>query len=100
MMPGADCENVTGLLPAPSAVPAMFGTRVPNTSSQVTGFVVEIRNHAVVAAPLGFAEPLSVAVVVVTPLCSDVVTVGVFAGAVKLVIAPNAVPTVLLAIAQ
>ena len=49
---------------------------MPNVSLHEPGFTVEYRNHPVVAFPFGFAEPLSVADVVVTELAPVVVTVG------------------------
>jgi hypothetical protein len=87
-------------LPAPSAAPAVPGTRVPKTSSQTPGLVLEMRNHPVVAEPLGFADPFSVAVTVVTPVAEAVTTDGASAGAVKLMTAPKEVPTEFCAMAQ
>ena len=81
------------MLPAPSAEPATPGTRVPKVSLHVTGLVVAIRNQPVVDEPLGLAVPLSVAVVVVTPVCTLVVTDGAPATAVNCITAPKPVPT-------
>ena len=53
-----------------------------------------------VAAPPGFPEPLSVALVPVTSVAALVVTTGPAAGTVKDSGTPNAVPMGLLAIAQ
>ena len=50
--------------------------RVPNASLQVPGLVVAYRNQLVVAAPLGLAEPFSVAAVLLIAVAADVTTVG------------------------
>ena len=62
-------------------MPLVAGTRVPNVSLQVTGFVVETRNQPVVASPFGLPEPLSAADVLVTDVAADVAAVGAAANA-------------------
>ena len=53
-----------------------------------------------VAAPFGFAEPLSVAPVSVTPETDEVVTTGAIAVVVKVSAVPAAAPTAFSAMAQ
>jgi len=69
------------VVPDPSPVPLVAGTRVPNVSLQVTGFVVEIRNKPVVASPFGLPEPFSAADVLVTDVAAEVEAVGAAANA-------------------
>jgi hypothetical protein len=69
-------EYGTGTLPEPRSVPLLDGTRTPNESLQVPGFVELIRNHPVVGSPLGLPAPLSTAEVVVIDVAGDVVAVG------------------------
>ena len=60
-------------------MPLAAGTRVPNTSSQVPGFVELMRNQPVVCSPLGLPAPLSTADDVVIDVAAEVVAVGVAA---------------------
>jgi hypothetical protein len=76
------------------------GRRVPKLSSQLLGLLIEYRNHPVVLAPPGFAEPLSVAELDETEVGAAVVVTGGTAGVAIVSTAPKAVPTELLARAQ
>jgi hypothetical protein len=98
--PVTGCEYVTGELPNGIAVPPVAGTRVPKASLQTPGLDVAKRNHAVAAAPLGFALPLKVPVVDVRIVGVPVVTPGTCGGVVKVSNAPSCVPMVFWAIAQ
>ena len=69
------------VVPDPSPVPLVAGTRVPNVSLHVPGLVVEIRNKPVVASPFGLPVPLSAADVDVTDVAADVDAVGAAANA-------------------
>jgi len=69
-------ENPTADEPEPRAVPPLAGARVPNVLLHVPGLTVEYLNHPVVELPFGIAEPLSVALEVVTDVALPVVTVG------------------------
>ena len=69
------------VVPDPRPVPLVAGTRVPNVSLHVTGFVVEIRNNPVVASPFGLPEPFRAADVLVTAEAADVEAVGAAANA-------------------
>ena len=76
MVPGVSpivviAYDMLGRVPAPSPVPLVAGTRVPNVSLQVPGLVVVMRNQPVVASPFGLPEPLSTADVVVTDVAAD-----------------------------
>ena len=85
-------EYGTALVPVPSAVPLVAGTRVPNVSLQVPGLVVAMRNQPVVASPFGLPDPLSAADVVVMLLAAVVAAVGAAASAAR--DAPSASTTV------
>jgi hypothetical protein len=61
--------------------------------------VVEYRNQAVVAAPLGLADPASTAGDVVFPWGLSVLTEGA-SGVVKLISSPNEAPSAFVAAAQ
>ena len=92
MSPVIGSENDCDVVPAPSAVPAAAGARVPNESLHVPGLVSAYRNHAVVAAPFGFAEPFNVADVVAKLDADCVVTLGCVAGVENDRMEPNDVP--------
>ena len=92
--------KVTGAFPKGIAVPPVAGTRVPKASLQTPGLDVEYRNQAVAAAPVGFAEPVSVPVVAVSAEGVVVVTVGTWGGVVKDSTEPRRVPMVFCAMAQ
>ena len=81
----------TAPLPLPRLVPPLAGTRVPNMSSQVIGFVELNRNQPVEASRFGLAEPLNVTEVSLFAVTAFVVTVGTVA-VTKLVTAPNETP--------
>ena len=68
-------------VPAPSDVPAVAGTRVPNVSLHVPGFTVLMRYQPVVISPFGLPEPLSNADVDVTLVAAEVAAVGAAAHA-------------------
>jgi hypothetical protein len=72
---------------------------VPNVLLQVPGLTVLYRKYPVVADWFGFAEPLSVAPVVVTDVAATVVTVGTDA-VVNDITVPNPVPAEFEAMAQ
>jgi hypothetical protein len=63
------------------------------------GLVGPKRNQPVVAPPFGFADPLSVAIVLATPVAASVTTVGA-TGVMNDWIAPKAVPAAFWAMAQ
>lgn len=86
------CEYAAVLVPEPSDDPPAAGARIPNESLHVPGLAVLYRNHPVVAAPFGLAEPFSVAVVPVKLDALFVETVGAAAGVVNERIDPNPVP--------
>ena len=94
------CVKLTLLVPAPSAEPPAAGARVPKESLQVPGLAVAYRNQPVVAAPPGFAVPLSVAVAPVSAVGELVLTTGRLACVVNDSTAPKVVPYVFLPIAQ
>jgi hypothetical protein len=81
-------------------VPPVAGVRAPNASLHVPGSAVAMRKYDVVAAPLGFTEPVSVAareVTFVTPV--DAIT-GRAGAVVNDAIVPTDVPIALFASAQ
>jgi hypothetical protein len=80
-------------------VPPAEGARVPNASLQLPGFTVLYRNQPVVVSWFGFAEPLSVAPVLVTEVAATVDTVGADA-VVNDITEPKPVPTAFEAMAQ
>ena len=91
-MPGVRLGPVLVGHPACAAtrvVPPVAGTRVPKVSLQVPGLVVAMRNQAVVAAPLGFADPFKV---MAMPVAPSVLTVGGLAGVVNDISEPRPVP--------
>ena len=102
-MPGVKNDTFTrygtAVFPEPSALPPEDGARVPPESTQVTGLAVKKRNQPVVAALLGLAAALSVALVATTAVAAPVVTVGAFK-VVNCCTAPNEVPTTFCTMAQ
>jgi hypothetical protein len=52
-------ENDVAVVPLPTRVPPVAGTRVPKLSLQAPGFVVSRRNQPVVDSPPGLMEPFS-----------------------------------------
>jgi hypothetical protein len=72
---------------------------VPKLSLQEPGLSVEYRNQPVAEARFGFAEPFSVAPVLVSALKGSVVTLGGPAVVNERTV-PNPVPDVLEAMAQ
>jgi hypothetical protein len=66
---------------------------------QLPGFTVLYRNQPVAAKPFGFADPLSVALELVTAVAAEVVTVGCDV-VVNVITVPKLVPSEFDAMAQ
>ena len=86
------CENATDELPEPSNEPPVVGTRVPNASFGVPGFVIAYRNQPVEAEPPGLPVPFSVAVVPLSDVAALVITAGANGAVVSDKIEPKDVP--------
>jgi hypothetical protein len=88
------------LFPEPIEDPPAPGARVPKESLHVPGLDVLYRNHPVVDAPPGLAEPLSVAVEPVNKVALLVDTDGAFGSVVNDKTEPYEIPRLFCAIAQ
>ena len=94
------CEKATALLPLPSEVPPVAGTRVPKLLVHAPGLVCDQRKKPSLAAPRGIALPFNVAELLVTTVAAMDVVDGASAVVVKVTMPPNAVPDAFEAIAH
>jgi len=69
-------EYATALVPPPSAVPPVDGTRVPKVALHDAADVGDTRKNPVDASPLGVPVPFNSAEVLVTAVAGDVVADG------------------------